>query len=459
MQESEQLKIIRQNEELAQVPEKELLWLIQKSELKSYAIGSIIFVKGDPIDRLFVLLKGKVKIQLTQPGGVRDISQILPSEVGGALPFSRAKTTNGEALVEENSVGLELAKSHFSDMVCHQPKLTEALVHIMTSRVRTFTHNQQQVDKLAALGKLSAGLHHELNNPASAVQRSAISLNESLEQTKKRLVPLLNKKSKSLLSAIIERVRPLEHYLSMLQRSELEDDFIDWFYELELPCPEDTAESLVNAGLTKSTLQQITQEETPDTTAQVLTFLGFWLSLAQKAKDIHTASSRITELVGAVKSYSHMDRDPSMEMTQLADGIRSTLVMLNHKLKEKSIRVDLLEEDWPKVCAYAGDLNQVWTNLLDNAIDAMPNGGTIAVRSDADNNKIKINITDEGEGIEQNIADKIFDPFYTTKNAGDGSGMGLDIAKKIIERHKGQLTFKSKPGETTFTVELPLSQE
>jgi signal transduction histidine kinase len=454
-------EVLRSNSELKSVDNKELEWLVATAEIKNFEAGDKLFKKGDPIDRLFIVIAGEVDLTLYQAQGSRIISSLIPASISGALPFSRATEAQAEAVFTEDSQVLILPKKFFPDMICNQPQLTEALVHTMTSRVRTFTHEQQQTEKLASLGKLSAGLHHELNNPVAAIRSSTKNLNKIFSQVQEATAELLagkleNEQIKAI-QALTTSATEVKG-LSLLERSDKEEELSDWLESIGIEDSFEIAEVFVCSGIDKEKINTLSINN-PQQLRSIIHYLSGWLHLNSIAQDIYEGSGRISQLVGAVKEYTHMDRSASRERYQILDGIKSTVQLLNHKRKQKKLSINIEERKVPEACVFVGELNQVWMNLLDNAIDASPEGANITVDVQQVNGAIEVAVKDEGEGIAESELEKIFNPFYTTKKQGEGSGMGLDLSKKIIESHQGSISVKSEPGSTEFKVIIPIEEE
>ncbi|EMR02710.1 sensor histidine kinase [Cesiribacter andamanensis] len=455
---------LAQSEHLQQVPPEQLGWLASQGAVRRLRAGEHLFEKGDPIQQLIVVLEGTLQFRLEQKGEYRTISELQAGDISGALPYSRATNAIASGLARDKAAVLLLNKSHFQEMVRTYPELTEALVHVMTSRVREFTHTQQQTEKLAALGRLSAGLHHELNNPAAAAARAADELREQLRLVPEKfrdlmLIQLSPEQAQAITSLLFSKLeRKGSRSLSLLERSAQEDELAEWLEGLGLEDPFALAETFSSHQIGLEELQQLSQQTGQDRTAAVLVWLSSILLSNKLVSEIIESTRRISSLVGAVKGYSHMDRSPERERTDLEASIRNTLIMLNHKLKKKQIELKLdAPPELPHPCVYGGELNQVWTNLIDNALDAMEPGGTLSIQLKEKEEALEIAISDTGSGIPQEALSRVFDPFYTTKSVGEGSGIGLDISKKIIERHGGTISVQSAPGQTTFTILLPLN--
>jgi signal transduction histidine kinase len=462
---AELVKLLSGSEHLQQVPPEQLGWLAARAELRLLKADERLFEKGDPIRQLIVVLAGALQFKLEQKGEYRTISELQAGDISGALPFSRAREAIATGIAREESRVLLLDKSHFAEMVRSYPELTEALVHVMTSRVREFTHSQQQTEKLASLGRLSAGLHHELNNPAAAASRAAAELKELLRLAPEKFKALLlnqltAEQAEAINGLLFSKLQGEAHQRkSMLERSALEEELADWLQELKLEEAHAMAEIFSEWGISLQELQELSEQSGQEQAAAVLVWVYTLLYSNKLVQDIVESTRRISSLVGAVKSYSHMDRSPEREQTDLEASIRNALLLLNHKLKQKEIKVQIeAPADLPHPCVYGGELNQVWTNIIDNALDAMDQGGALRVSLSEKGDELEICITDNGSGIPEEQLPRIFDPFFTTKGVGQGSGIGLDITKKIIDRHGGSIKATSEPGQTSFIIRLPLNE-
>ncbi len=447
---------------LQNVPREQLLWLASHGEVRTLQAGEMLFQKDDPLDFLFIILAGKIQFKLEQKGEYRILNELVEGDISGALPYSRAKNamTLGEARGE--TTVLQLTKAHFTEMINHHHELTEALVHVMTTRVRDFTREEQQTEKLAALGRLSAGLHHELNNPAAAAQRAAKDLSKQLALTPEKFKPLM------LLQLSPEQVDQINTILfetlkkkpagklGMMERSSLEESIVTWLTDHGVEDAYEQAETFAQHHFDVEALESLEAISGPDEAGAIAGWIYNVLATEKLVKEIQESTKRISQLVGAVKTYAHMDGSPERERTDLVESIQSTLSMLNFKIKKKKVQVAVeAPEELPQACVFIGELNQVWTNLIDNALDAMEEEGRLSIKLTQDEGNIRISLTDSGSGIPEDVKQRIFDPFFTTKAIGQGSGMGLDISKKIVEQHGGTIEVDSKPGETTFTITIP----
>ncbi|RYY34480.1 MAG: GHKL domain-containing protein [Sphingobacteriaceae bacterium] len=460
----EQLKSI---ETIHDVPDDQLQWFIDASELLEFKVGDNVFEIGTPMDRTFVIIKGRFRISMVQGNKVREIADFGPGSITGYLPFSRGKIIMGYGECIEDMVALVCPAQDLRQAIKDHYELTEALVHIMTTRVRDFTAMQQQNEKMMALGKLSAGLAHELNNPAAAIVRNTSSLKEQIKQLPELFKEIAAikmdmaeiKPVKQFIKEVVER--PEKPSLSMMQRADLEDELMDWLEDHEIT-DYAMAETMADMGFSIADLETLRTMISVDCIAPILFWINNNLVTGKLVDDIQEAARRISELVGSVKTFTHMDRDADKQLIDIHAGIQNTLKMLDYKLKKGNITLkEEFTENLPKVKVMPGEMNQVWTNLIDNAIDAMEANGTgilkISTRKDGD--FVQVMIIDNGPGIPEDIKPKIFDPFFTTKEMGKGTGMGLDVVSRIIRQHNGTVKVKSHPGDTEFEVCLPITIE
>lgn len=459
------IEIIRQIPNLVDVPAQQIAWMIEKGEFQQYKKGDYIFKGGDPIESMIVILKGAFSFKIKQGGSYRITGSIEAPAITGTLPFSRTKNAAGLGEAIEDVEIFKLHKSHFKDLVGECYELSEGLVHIMSSRIRDFTKQQQQSDKMVSLGKLSAGLAHELNNPSSAVVRGAQTLSKHLKALPNKFKSVMKIETTDEVvdevnEVLFNRIASGIQKYSLIEKSEREDDILDWLEDNEIEEADEIAENFVDFGFEEDDLENIQEKVRQEDLKPILMWLNQVLTTERLVDEIEDASQRIHDLVSSIKSYTHMDQAPSKKATNVHIGIENTLIMLNHKLKKNNIQVvkDFEEEmDHPQILI--SEMNQVWTNLIDNAIDAMEGqeNRELRIRTYQRSGFINIHIQDSGSGISKDVIEHIFDPFYTTKEIGKGTGIGLEIVHRIITRqHKGRIDVDSEPGKTVFKVCIPM---
>lgn len=450
-----------------EIPLEQIEWIVERGEFIVFKSGEQIFKRGDSIDRLMVMLDGLVSLKIEQSGQYKELAQIKTGEISGALPYSRAQSATGNAFAVSECSVFTLHKDHFNDLICECHELTALLVHLMTDRVRDFSRFQHQNEKLMALGKLSAGLAHELNNPAAAIVRSAESLQKHLGTVPDKLKRVI---SINIDDDQIDYVNQLVFgklnngiikTQSMLARAQREDELTDWLEDNGYGDCYMLAETLADYQFEASDLDGLKETMGDKEFPSTLEWVDNVLTTEKMVGEIKDASNRISTLVNSVKNYSHMDRAGDYEPTDIHEGLRVTLSILNHKVKKNQVKV---EEQWaadlPKIEASPGALNQVWTNIIDNALDAMEDeGGTLTIKTSLVGEQVSVSITDSGKGIPQEIQDRIFEPFFTTKDIGKGTGLGLETVQRIIEDHKGLMSLESEPGKTTFEFRLPINHQ
>jgi signal transduction histidine kinase len=446
---------------LADLEDGVIEWITAHANVIELERGEVVIDEGDAADEMMVLLSGAGEFEFRVAGQEVARFELVPGEVTGALPYSRMRAYKGRSTTTQPSRLLWIGREHFTELVQTSPELGQRLVSLMADRVRDVTRISEGRERMAALGKLSAGLAHELNNPASAVRRSAAALRERLTV----LPDLVARIAESGLT--YEQVCLADHLravaaqrdastMSVIERGSQEDDMADWLADRGVPEPYLRAETLVDAGLTPEDVRQATEGIPAEALAPALSWVEGGLAADRLLREIEAASGRISELVSAVKDYSYMDRAPDRQVVDLRAGIDTTLTILDHKLRRKDIRV---ERHWGEgdlqVNGFPGELNQVWTNLIDNAIDAMDTGGKLRIEVERSGSHLDVRIIDDGHGIPDDIQQRVFEPFFTTKDVGQGTGLGLDIVRRIIERkHGGSISLDSSPGRTVFTVHL-----
>jgi signal transduction histidine kinase len=460
---------LRRIQAFAELTLDQLAWLAGHGELVAYEPGELVFELGHVAEHMVAVLDGAIEVVFNIGGQLVPFVTQRQGTVSGLLPFSRMRSFGGSGRAVGPTRLYRLHQSLFDEMLHQAPSLGPVLVSMMTDRVRESTRLAQQREKMMALGKLSAGLAHELNNPATAVRRDADALDHQLsrlpELTRRLLVSGIDpgamaRAGEWLASCCRKTTAPAasEGTAGALERSRLEQAVGDWLDGRSVGESWMLTEPIVAAGIGTADLDRLAEAIDAGALSDVIAWLAAILQAQDLARDIRAASGRITELVGSVKVYSHMDRAGDRELIDLREGIDSTLVMLGHKLKRKNITLErAYAADLPLVSAFAGELNQVWTNLADNAIDAMADHGVLRIETARDGAAAVVRVIDNGVGIPVDVQPRVFEAFFTTKPMGEGTGLGLDIVQRIVaQQHGGRVDVESVPGRTVFTVRLPL---
>ena len=456
-------------EELAQFPlfadddRAALEWLAEQLEVRCYQSGDLIIKEGTPATEFIVVLEGEFHFRRPNdpyfPVFVRYAGQAT-----GMLPFSRMKVVRGRGqAVGYTRLGV-MPATNLRELVYRAPNLAQKLVSEMTDRTRESAQSEERAGKMLALGKLSAGLAHELNNPASAAVRSSTLLSETLATRRREAIAMhgevIPPEAQALINELSESVAECGSdggKLDALTRADMEADLGDWLEQRDLPG--ELAGDLVDAGITAERLLPLEKVMSPKSVRHGLRILVCDHQVLCLTGEIQEAARRISDLVQAVKSYSYMDQTPVSEV-DLEQGIDVTLRMFQHQLKHGFEVKRKFSGKLPKIPANGSELNQIWTNLIDNAIGAMnsvPNGDKVLqVYTALEPDGVLVEFMDTGPGIPPEIQGRIFDPFFTTKPVGEGTGLGLDIVQRIVRNHEGSIRVESKPGRTVFQVRLPL---
>jgi signal transduction histidine kinase len=352
---------------------------------------------------------------------------------------------------------------HFPELTRECPTITAALVHVMLDRARTFTSSELIDEKMMALGRMSAGLAHELNNPASAVARSAKLLTETLAEAENTSRAIGAARLTQAQFEAIDRVRigcstAAPSTLTPIERADREEALTAWL-EAHNADP-NAAAALVDTGTSVEALDTLASAVEGLDLDTAIRWIATGCTLRTLASDIEKAAARVHHLVGAIKRFTFMDQRQMPEAIDLSEGLRDSVALILHKARKKSIGVTInVEERLPEVRAIGSDLNQVWTNLIDNAIDAAPEAGHVEISARRELKFVVVRVVDDGPGISPDIRERIFDPFFTTKPVGHGTGIGLEIARRYVHRNQGDIDVVSRPGRTEFRVSLPVASE
>jgi len=428
--------------------------------MRLLAAGDVITRKGEQAVALHIVLAGRLVIRVDRGAGAHKIIEWRAGDVGGAMPYSRGAVPPGDAVAEEPTEVLAVAREEFPELIRDCPVVTATLVHAMVDRARQFRSGDHRDEKLLSLGKLAAGLAHELNNPASAAVRSAKALAEGLaaaEVAARRLgAARLSDPQLSAIDAVrdacLHAGAPLGY--STIARADREDTFAAWL--AAHGASDLCAAPLAETSLTLEALDALAATVPGDALDAALRWIAAGCQVRTLASHIETSASRIYDLVGAVKGFTFMDHAPSSEPVDIRRGITDTFTMLGAKTRAKSVAVSVqLAADLPRALGVGVELNQVWINLIDNALDAVATGGCVEVTASRAAGRVVVRVVDDGPGIPAEIQGRIFDPFFTTKGVGKGTGLGLDIVRRIVQQHDGEIEVESRPGRTEFRVSLP----
>ena len=448
---------LAQHRAIGTAPEEERAWLIEHGDLMKFATGEVITAKGERANKLMVVLSGHIAIRIDRGAGSHKVMEWRAGDVGGLLPYSRVVSPPGNVAAEEPTEILRIKREMMPEMIRECPTLTATLVHAMVDRARQFTSSDLRDEKLLSLGKLAAGLAHELNNPSSAVIRSAKTLNERLSDVEEATRQLAAAKLSDAQIAAIEAARAASTGLvswSTVQRADREDEISAWLSDHDLN--DESAAALADTCLAIPTLDKLAENVSGTALEATLQWISAAAAVRTLTSEIGTASSRIHELVAAVKGFSYMDHAPTPEPVDIRRGIMDTFTMLGAKARSKSIKISTtFADNLSRAYAIGAELNQVWMNLVDNAMDAVGVGGHVSVSALNEPDSIVVTVADDGPGIPAEIQGRIFDPFFTTKPVGEGTGLGLDVVRRLLQRHNGSIALESAPGRTVFEIKLP----
>jgi signal transduction histidine kinase len=448
-----------------ELPEDKLAWISDHGEELRLEPGSRIATQGDPPDGFYVVLEGET--EWTRRAGGQDVFVVKLGE--GAifaeliLVLDAPYPTTGRAVTPVRLLKLDVPS--FWEMLRICPEVLRGILATSVERAELHESVSQQHAKLISLGTMAAGLAHELNNPAAAVARSAQEAREAFRESSVRAVRLgeleMSPAERAFVAGLPDEVAERPEgapALDSLEKSDKEDEVAIWLEDHNVEEASDLSPTLVGAGLDVDWLDGVADRLSDrDYVGDVLAWLASEITGDELLREIGEASTRISELVKAVKSYSHMDK-ASQKEADVHEGLENTLVMLGHKLKKGNVEVVReYEENLPRVCAHGSELNQVWTNLVDNAIDAVDGEGQIKIRTARENDRVLVEIADDGPGIPEEIRDRVFEPFFTTKDVGKGTGLGLDISYRVVEDLGGDIRVLSEPGDTRFQVRLPIT--
>jgi signal transduction histidine kinase len=450
----------------------QLKWLSEHGEVEQRPRGQRVYSEGEPATCFFVLLSGTMAMYARVEG--TDVETVRTDQRGVYSGATRAFVRSVEEATYPSSVVaitdcefFVIGANEFGERIREWFPMAMHMLEGMLIGMRSSQAIIGQRERLLSLGRLSAGLTHELNNPAAAAVRATAALRERVSKMRRKLGHLasadVDPKALTLLTevqeAAVERMAKAEE-LTPVEVAEAEDELCDWLDDHGIDDGWDLAPALVAAGVKVDWLEEVAESVPEYLLADGIHWVSYALETEQLMSEIEESTHRISTLVGAARQYSQLDRAPHQDI-DVREGLKSTLVMLEHKIKEPGniTVVKDLAPDLPLIPAHPAELNQVWTNLIDNAVGAMPNGGTLTVRTAREDDRVLVEIGDTGVGIPEELQTKIFEPFFTTKPPGEGTGLGLDISYRVVtQRHGGDLRVLSQPGNTRFQVRLPIEE-
>jgi signal transduction histidine kinase len=455
---------LRAVQAFADIPEDDLIWLAGLMNPLDLTPGEVAVSEGSSADFLSIVLKGELRGRREHDSSDPRFYTAPAGTVTGMLPYSRLTVYPLTSRATKPTRLALLHKDHFPAMLERIPVLGQRLVGIMADRIREGTKMEVQREKMMALGKLSAGLAHELNNPASAARRAAQSLREGMKLLREANIRLLSRpplteEQREMLLHVETEIEsgPEVEVLDPLERSDREEEISRWLERHGVQRAWQLAPALVEGGFDIPCLDQVAATFPADSLEDGFTRLTAGVTVSRLVDEIDHSTARIADLVQAIKEYSYMDQMPEQEV-DVHKGIESTLKMLRHRLKHGISIQRNYDKAAPTVCARGSELNQVWTNLIDNALDAMGGAGELRLRTANERSQVLVEIGDSGHGIPPEIRTRIFEPFFTTKKVGEGTGLGLDVVYRIVQSHGGDIRVESIPGDTRFQVRLPAAR-
>jgi signal transduction histidine kinase len=445
---------------LGRAPREELAWLASHGETRQHAVGDSIAWAAKPSDEMIIVLAGHIVQYVDRGSGPRKFMEWRDGEVTGSLPYSRMISPPGDSIVERDAEILAIRRESFPALIGACPTVTAMLVHAMLDRARDFTSSHFQDEKTMSLGRLAAGLAHELNNPASAAARSALRLREALAQATRASNALgaarLSESQRERIESMRYASRSEGAPRSAIERADLEDAMVEWLASRELDAA--PASVLADHGFHVEELDDLASVLPRQALEDGVQLLAAEYSVDALATDIDRATTRIHDLVSAMKRFTNMDRAVAATPVDVTQGLSDSVAVMSGRARERQLTIRLeLESGLPFVLGHAVELTQVWANLLDNALDAANASSEIVVSAAHERDDVVVRVIDDGAGIPTQLQARVFEPFFTTKPVGQGTGLGLDIARRIVRLHRGQIDLDSRPGRTEFRVSLPAS--
>jgi signal transduction histidine kinase len=447
----------------ADLSEEDLERLYQMAETVSIPAGELVFEEGSPGDALYVVLDGELEVSKRQSGQEAVLAVRRAGEFIGEMSLLEQAPRSASVRTLRESRLLMINQAAFGTLLSCSPSAHLTMLRAVTSRLRSTESMLVQSEKMAALGTLAAGLAHEMNNPAAAISRSAAQLRDTLSEWERSAADLSTLATDPHQNEIVSALREETAKRTAapdpsdpLSLSDQESELQEWLEDHGVEQAWEFAPVLVSVGWYRDELEQLTEHFSSDQFPVVVRWLAVGSSVYGLLEEVVKSAEEISEIVKAVKTYSYLDQAPIQDV-DIRKSLENTLVILRPKIKA-GIRITRdYADDVPRVEGYGGELNQVWTNIINNAIDAMQGQGELVLRTYPVDGDVAVEIIDNGPGIPPEVQPRIFEPFFTTKAPGDGTGLGLHIAYNIIvHKHHGQIQVASKPGETRFRVVLPV---
>jgi signal transduction histidine kinase len=437
------------------------LGCIEPGEIIEVPAGTVLVPEGERSPFFFMVLEGEIRLSRTYDRQSILMGVIKPGQYSGEVTLLLDIPWLATARVGKAAKLFRMGQDDFWRMLSSCHSVAREIFQFAAAKMRNMEGYSQRREKLASLGTMAAGLAHELNNPAAAARRAAAHLRETTDKAQGLLCHLSKILSHDqwhdLAFASQDATERLARApaLDLMERSDSEDRIAAWLQARGVATPWELAPTFVSAGVDVAWLEELARKLPDESQANALSWLESRLNLKSLLSQVEQSTGRVSELVKAMKSYSHMGPS-TMQEVDVHEGIESTLLMLGHKLKNVTLN-RVFDRSIPRIMAYGSELNQVWTNLIDNAIDAVNGAGKICVGTCQEDNQVVVEIVDHGAGIPLDVQSHMFEPFFTTKPVGAGTGLGLIISNRIVaDRHGGEIEFESKPGETRFKVRLPL---
>lgn len=443
------------------VPRQELEWIAAHGYFERFPAGTIMRPGNTPLLGLSLVFTGTISIHVDRGGVKKRVMEWTAGDMTGVLPYSRMTVPPGNTIVHDDVELFTIGKEHFRELTIECPEFTAICVHAMLDRARHFTSSNFQDEKMVSLGKLSAGLAHELNNPASAATRSAQRLAEQMGEAEDSARTLAGMRLSDEQLAVIDELRsmcavvPPSFLDTPLDRADRVDALAEWLDAQGADL--DQATALAETAVTVEALEKLATVMSGETLHDAIRWLASTRAVRSAANELKESTRRISELVAAVKGFTYMGRASVPEPVNVGRGLNDTARVVASKARDKKVALKVeIEPDLPPARAFGSELNQIWINLIENALDAVPYGGEITIRARREFDWVVVRVIDNGHGIPADIKDRIFDPFFTTKEVGEGTGMGLDIVRRLVFSQSGEIDVESEPGRTEFRVAIPV---